>query len=461
MRQGYVNKVGTHIVFVLAWMVLLAMHARAQIKTEGAGATSQPHSEASALISNIFVDTDLRQALQDIATQAKVTIVPEQSVGGMISAELKNVSLSTALDIVLAGTGFAVKKFPDYYLVYSPDSKSPAFRQVSQGKVVALDYVQSETVTRLLSPVYKEYVQSDPKANKVFITATEPMLSKIVADIRLMDQPPGHVMLEARVVVMEENQMLNLGLKWDWPQIRAGMYTNSDIYGVGLPGPDWPWGVRIGYTPGKEFTNSLLLTLNLLAENGDASIVSNPQIMAQDGRESQIKVTTDEYFQILTTGLYATNAQLEKIESGTIMSITPRLSAGNQVTLDILVEVSDVVSRGENNLPVVSRRSAKSTVRIQNGGTAAIGGLMDTRIQNSQTSTPGLGQIPLLGRLFSSDNNRASLKQMAVFITATTVEERPPETAAPARTRRAIAPVKAEEFKKALKEALERIGNQS
>ena len=417
-------------------------------------ATTRP-----TLVSNVFVDTDLRQALQDVATQMGATIIADPTVGGQVSCELKDAPLDKAMEILLAGTGYSVKKTPDYYLVYSSDSKSPVFRQVSQSRMIRLDYAEAETVLKLLSPAYNDFVQAAPMGNKVFITAPEALLERIEADIRQMDQPPGHVMLRARVVVLEESELLNLGVKWDWPQVRAGLFTNSDFHGGGSPGPDWPWGIQIGYTPGKEFTNSLLLTLNLLAQNDEATIVASPQIMAQDGKEAQIKVTNEEYFQIVTSGIYV-NAQLEKIESGTTLTITPRMSNGNEVTLDILVEVSDVVSRGENNLPVVSRRSAKSTVRVQDGGTAAIGGLMDTRSQNIRTRTPGIGDVPWLGRLFRTDANRMGAKQVAVFITATVVEGRQAAAEAPGRHRRAIPPVGAEEFRKALKETMQRMGGQ-
>jgi len=445
---------------VLTWVI--SVPALAQEPATTAGATTRPDSpalEAEKLVTNVFYDTSLRQALSDIAAQTAIVIVPDTSVQGIVTCELRDVPLERALEILLAGTGFSVKKTPDYYLVYSPDSKSPVFRQVSQARMIRLDYAEAETVLKLLSPAYRDFVQAAPKGNNVFVTAPEALMGRIEADIRQMDQPPGHVMLEARVVVLEQTELLNLGVQWTWPQIRAGVFTNSDFHGGGSPGPDWPWGIQIGYTPGKEFTNSLLLTLNLLAENDEAVVVASPQIMAQDGKEAEIKVITEEYFQIVTSGIYA-NAQLEKIESGTTLKITPRMSGGNEVTLDILVEVSDVVARGENNLPVVSRRSAKSTVRLQDGGTAAIGGLMDTRSHNIRTRTPGIGDVPLLGRLFRNDNNSTDTKQVAVFITASAVEGRQPAADAPGRHRQAIPPVDAEEFRKALLESMQRMGDQ-
>jgi type II secretory pathway component GspD/PulD (secretin) len=114
---------------------------------------------------------------------------------------------------------------------------------------------------------------------------------------------------------------------------------------------------------------------------------------------------------------------LQKIETGTILGITPQVGPDGKLTLDMEIEVSDVVARGEQNLPVVSRRVAKSTVQIENGGTAAVAGLVDTRSQTGQSGVPGSNAVPLLGHAFRTDTLNHKAQQVAVFVTATIVEE--------------------------------------
>ena len=198
----------------------------------------------------------------------------------------------------------------------------------------------------------------------------------IEAALRQMDEAPRQVLLNARIVVMERNDLLNLGLQWDWPTAVAGAFSNSDQHAPGQTA--WPWDGQIGYSPGKEFTNSLALAVNLLTQNEEATVLSSPQVMAQDGGEAQIKVTTEEYFEIVTQGYY-TNSDLQKIESGTILRITPRIGPGNEIDIRLSAEASDVVSRGEDNLPVVTRRTTDSDVAIHDGGTVAFSALMDNR----------------------------------------------------------------------------------
>jgi type II secretory pathway component GspD/PulD (secretin) len=408
-------------------------------------------------VSNVFVDSDLREVLQDIASQVGVIIVPDESVEGLVTCELKEAPLEKALEIVLAGTGYVVKKTPDYYLVCSTDPKSASFLIISKTQLLKLNYVKATTAVKLLSPAFRDYVQANDDAGTVCISATDALMNRIVADLKLIDRPPRHVMLDARVVVMERSNLLNLGIQWDWPQIQAGTFSSSYLHGGGTQevGGKWPWGIQIGYTTSKEFTDSLLLTLNLLAQNNEATVVASPQVLAQDGKEAEIKVFREEYFKIVTEGYY-TRSQLEKIESGTLLKITPHIGENNDITLEMSTEVSDVVAYGEDDLPVVTRRSATSTVRIEDGGTAAVAGLMDSRTRVAKSKTPGLGDIPILGELFRNRSTDVSSRQVAIFITAHLIQKTESPTVEPLADRVVIEPV-GDEFNTALRESLSRL----
>lgn len=413
--------------------------------------TTRPAS-APKTVSNVFVDTDLREALSDVASELEVVIIPDSSVSGVVTCELKDASVDRALEILLAGTDFVVKKTPNYYLVCSGAPDSPSFVLISKTVVIKPNYVKASDAVKLLSEAFQKVVKADPLSNTLCITAAPAMMERIITDLKLIDRPPRHVMLSARIVVMDRTDLENIGVEWGWPTIAAGVFTSSDNHGGGGLSPDWPWGVQIGYTPGKEFTNSLMLTLNLLGQNDEATVIAAPQLMAQDGKPAEINVATEEYFQIESEGVYA-RSQLEKIDTGTILKIIPSIGEKGSITLDISTEVSGVIARGEDNLPVVTRRTAKSTVRIENGGTAAIAGLMDTRSQSNRSSVPGISKLPLIGWFFQNDSDAKLSRQIAIFITARlmTGEQGDPEEAPPRR--KPIKPL-GKEFKKALRESL-------
>ncbi len=463
-------------------------------------AGSQPAGEAvpaaseAVTISNSFFETDLRQALQDIAVSLGQTIIVAPEVQGYVTLELKNVPFDKALRLMLAGTGYMVKKTPDYYLVCSPEPTSKAFLEISETRILRLNYITAESALKLLAPPLQSYVQASPSApaarpaaraeeqpysysssgrsigmsrvqrsagfaqtltadNLLSVTAPPSILERIVSDLLKIDQRPRQIMLDARIVVLESEALLNLGIEWSWPQVSAGAFSDSDLGGA------WPWGIRIGYNPAKEFTNSLMMTLNLLSENNEATVLANPQVLAQDGKPAQISVTNEEYFEILTRGYYSMS-ELEKIEVGTILTITPRIGEHNEITMAMSTEVSDVVARAANKLPVVTRRTTDSTVRVDDGGTAVVAGLVDNRARLTKKQVPGLGSIPFLGIPFQNDNNSDTTRQVAVFITPRLLLEEAEAPEAPeapvAAAPTPIQPV-GEEFKDELKKSLERM----
>ena len=122
-------------------------------------------------ISHVVLVSDIRQSLNDIAVDVDVTIVIGPAVSGLVTAELENVTLDEALEIVLAGTGYLVERRPNYYVVYKPDPQSPAFRQYSETTMHKLNNITAEELTTLLPSHLREIVMSGTEAHWVVISA--------------------------------------------------------------------------------------------------------------------------------------------------------------------------------------------------------------------------------------------------------------------------------------------------
>ncbi len=391
-----------------------------------------PMAPEEVLITNTFVDNDLpTEVLQTLASQAGIAIIPDETIVGTVTCDLREVPLETALEIVLAGTPYVVKRTPYYYLVCSAGINDTMFPVVSETRHIKLNYIAADAAVALLSTAFQLYVQGETNTHTVSVTAPPTLMNRIVSDLKQMDLPPRHVLLDARIVIMERGDLLNLGIEWGWPKISAGLFSN-DLYGRGVGtlsdfGGKSPWGVSIGYTPDATFTNSLEMTLNLLAENGEATILSKPQVLAQDGKQSQIQVLTEEYYMLTApdTGYYGYGrSELQEITSGTTLTITPRIGDNNDITLEVAVEVSDSIPRGRgSDLPVVTRRTVSNVVRIRDGGTVALAGLSENRTILKRKRVPGLSRIPIVGYLFKNNETDESTREIAVFVTAHLVPE--------------------------------------
>jgi Flp pilus assembly secretin CpaC len=415
-----------------------------------AGPTARPavpQDPASALITNSWMEDDLvLTVLPDIANAAGITIIPDDVVAmtpPLVTATLDNVPLDKALSIVLAGTSFVVKKTPDYYLVASSGMTDPSFARIAETRRVKLNYITAEAAVALLSTSFKPYVQSeipvveatgtDTTARRisqtytVLVTAPPDLMERIVADLMLIDKPPVQVLLKARIVAMERTDLLNLGVEWGWPTMQLGFFSGNN-YGLGDPSNDFggksPWGIQMGYTPDMTFTNALQMTLNLLTVNGEATILSKPQVLAQDGKLATMKVVNEEYYFLSANNpgsnqLFYSSSQLETIESGTTLSITPHIGENEDITLQVSIEVSDSIARGrDSELPVVTRRTADNTVTIKDGGTVALAGLTQDRSITTHKKTPLLSKIPVIGGLFNNADDMSNTREVAVFVTA-------------------------------------------
>ena len=392
------------------------------------------------LVSNIFVDADLTAVLQDIASTSGVTIIPDETVIDVIvNCTFDNEPLDRALQTVLAGTPYVIKKTPYYYLVCSGDPASAMFPVVSETRRMKLSHITAPAALGLLSTPFQAYVQAEigrPGADTYTVVVTAPpvLMERIISDLKKIDRVRQQVLLDARIVVMERGDLLNLGVEWGWPTISGGLFVN-DLLGRGTAamtdfGGKMASGLQIGYTPDKTFTNSLTLALNLLSQNDEATILSKPQLLAQDGRMAEINVMTEEYYMMTSTGtdFFYTRSELQQIDSGTKLSITPHIGDNNDITLELAIEVSNSIPRGRgSDLPVVTRRTSTNTVRIQNGGTVALAGLTENRTRLEKRRTPGLSKIPLLGNLFKSTNDEEASREIAVFVTAYII----PETSQP------------------------------
>jgi len=379
------------------------------------------------LINNIFTDADLRQVLQYISSQAGITIIPDQTVEGLVSCELTDVVPDKALEIVFAGTDYVVKKTPDYYLVSSPKAKEGAFLSSSQTKSVKLNFIDADTATKLLSPAFNEYVQADLAMGAVVITAPSALIERIESDLQMVDYAPHHVILDARIVVISNSDLPDLGVEWGWPKIKASLFSDSDHHGSGSSVNKWPWGVQIGYTAGALFTDSVEMPLNLLEQNGEATTVSSPQILAQNGKPAEIRVTTEGYYSLtpsIVEGQSSSNSRCEseKIEYGTVLNIVPHIGRNGDITLGLAIEISDV-SVCTNNYPIVTRRVINTTMRIKDGGTVTVAGLKKKESSKNNVSAPGLSKVPLLGGLFKSKSNTEASQEVAIFITARLIRD--------------------------------------
>jgi type II secretory pathway component GspD/PulD (secretin) len=283
--------------------------------------------------------------------------------------------------------------------------------------VAVFNYVNFDVkgFEQLIPKEFENYVSFDDNTNSVLVNGPKDVVEFVRKAISATEPLQDQIILEAKIVAFDRDESINFGPEFNWPDIAAGQAFGYDNSGIIRP-----WEVQFGYTIDQSFTNALNVSLELMSQNSEATIFANPTIVTENGSDAEIRVTTAEYVTVQFRENGSTDVSLEEITTGTILKIKPTVDKDGSITLDLEVSVSDVVARGANNLPVVISRNASNRVKIDNGGTAAVAGLVDARTTGRNAGIPGLRHLPLFGTFGSQTVGSDNTKQVAIFVTART-----------------------------------------
>ena len=356
------------------------------------------------LVTNVFYDTDIREALRDISAQVGIPLILDPTVSGTVTIELNNVPLEKCLEMILLPGGYTFRKMDGYYLIGSALPTSPTFDLLAKTELIKPKYIKASDIPVLLSDFYRDYIQVNKNTNTLTITASPPLLKRIKEEIALIDVPPSQIMVEAVVTEISKDALEELGVNWQW-QFRRGYASIKDFTGE-----------LYYYTTGK-FPTQFWTALRLMIEQGKASLKANPRIATLEGKEAVINIGKEEYHLIEAGTPPYPYRTLEAIKAGIVLKIVPYISGKDEVTLRLNTEVSDIVGKGVEGLPLISKRAATTNVRVKDGETVVIGGLLEKNRRRSTKKVPLLGALPGIGTLFRSQRIEEEDNELVIFVT--------------------------------------------
>ena len=393
---------------------------------------SAPESQASEeepdlLVSNVFYETDLRQALDDLAAQSGISIVADNTVQGFVTMEIDELPLEKALSRILSTGGYTFKKMEGFYLVGLADPSNPSFNLLSVTENIPVNYMTAANAAELLSDYYKPYVKANIILNCITVTASSEIINKIKNDLNNIDIPPKQVMIEALVTEVKSGVLKSIGIDWSLfgttgdknlstgANLSVGLLDSANaMFNINRK----ELGLMIG---GMSF--QLITTLRALAQDGKAEIKANPRVITTNAQPAIIDIAKEQYFSVVTGPVNYPYTRLEKVSSGIKLEITPFISESGEITVKILPHVSDAIGYGRQGLPIIDSRMVSTTVRVKDGQTITIGGLTQENMRREQNKIPILGSIPILGYLFSHTKYVKEKTDIIIFITPRIITE--------------------------------------
>jgi type II secretory pathway component GspD/PulD (secretin) len=381
---------------------------------------TQP-ARAAKRVTNLWVDTDLRQVIQDIASQTDTVIVCDQTVQGLVSMSVKDMSIEDCLERACAAGGCSFVMVKDYYLVGKTEPGSPLFQRMSEPLRVKLSHVQPDQVKGMLHASMIPYLTIDKVSGTVMVTAPDAVRQRVLDAIQKIDQPNRQVAIDAVVFELTEEGSKDLALDWQYKSGRFGLQSDNLIG-------------SITYGAASDLGTYVDVTLRAIVETRKGQVLANPRVLVVNNTEAEIFVGQEKYFTLLSGQASNPYYTLQSIKAGVTLKVSPSIGETGEIMLSLEPEVSDVVAepdRGSvvntqtgatNSLPVVTRRHAKTVVNVTNEQTVLIGGLLFEQNRSIIDKTPGLGDIPGVGAAFRSVQTDKQQQEVVILITAHIVE---------------------------------------
>ncbi len=277
-----------------------------------------------------------------------------------------------------------------------------------------LSYAKAEDIRSSLKNIFGENKLSiDPISNALLLYGTKHEENALRKVLQELDIATKQVTLEAKIIAINKEDSKNLGINWGWDKIPQSSETSSTNDDDDNPNE---YGGNFKFWRGYSFKFNA--TLNALFAKGKAKILATPSIITIPGREASIfigdhiPVQTEKHN---STGSYTTT---EYLDAGIKLTYTPIVSTdGNMVTATVHTEVSTPTLVSEMKNYRITSRTADTNVRMLNGETLVIGGLINEEEQRNFQKVPLLSNIPILGELFKNRSKRKSKVEVIMLLT--------------------------------------------
>ena len=352
-----------------------------------------------------------------------------------ISVELNDLSVFNALDIVGLQTRTFWTPINQNTFVVSPDNQQK--RRDYEHHILKTIYLTNsvnptditEAITAIRTLLNVRFIAQSTSMNAIIIRDTPGRVAiaeKIIDDI---DKSKPEVLVEATVLEVDRNTLRELGiLPPQGTAIGLGGTSGVDAQGNPTTTPRGPIALNNLNNLNSGSFNIIIpdAIADFLESDSRTQLVQNPTVRATDGQLATIRIgsrvpVASGSFQPAFVGATGTPVvQFQYIDVGVNMDITPRVLLNREISMQVVVQIQ--ATAGNNiisgvALPVFTNREITHEIRLSEGETNILGGLITDIESVASTGIPGLSQIPILGRLFSSETSQRDQTEIIILLT--------------------------------------------
>jgi len=391
-----------------------------------------------------FRDADIRNVFKILSFKSGVNIVAGPEVSGTVTIQLNDVPWQQALEVILSTYGYAYERKGNIIIVATVES----LKKRREDAVLLAEQVPLETATftlnfgkasEIIESIAKMrsdrgHIDFDERTNMIIITDTPQQIELMGNVIVQLDKTTPQVLIEAKIVETTFIDEENLGVDWLTQATARGaerpiIWPFDDSSDNRFAPDPFPGAQTTLGSTNTEFTYGTLnftqvqAVFEFLRTRSDVDILSAPRIVTLDNRPAQITVGSQYPLPTYTYNEEQARLQVsgwEYMDIGIIFDVTPHVNDAGYITLDVhpkITAILDFVTVENTSLPRLSNESAFTSVIVKDGDTLVIAGLVTDQTTEVKKKTPILGDIPILGLLFTKTNLKVTKTDLIIFIT--------------------------------------------
>lgn len=378
------------------------------------------------LLSLDVTNGNLSDVLQAIAEQSDMEVVTYGNVTDEVNAKLYDLSLTEALALLLGGTKYTFVQKGKVILIGNRNTATPSGQALSTSDLVHLRHIKADEIQKILPKnIPQTNIKVVKEQNALLVSGTSEDIVQTKEFLNTVDIPTPQVVIDVIVVEFNRSMTRELG-------IEGGGGGEDSHMNWSFPGLLWnrSWesfnsfresmeGTREGATKFAFFDKSpsFYLKLKALEEAEKARVLAHPSITVLNGNKATINVGETRYHKIIGGTSENPTYRFQPINFGINVDITPWISQSGQITAEVSPKISNQQGINDEGLPNVFERSVTTTVRLDDGQTLVLGGLLNSSEGTQNTKIPILGDLPILGHLFKSTAKHKTQTNLVIYIT--------------------------------------------
>ncbi len=385
-----------------------------------------------------FREAPLKQVFDALGRQSGLNFVFDKDLrlDQRATVYARDTTIADALDTLLATSQLAKKILnAGTVLIYPNQPNKQKDYQDQMVKSFFLAHADAKNVMSLLRSMARiKDVHVDEKLNLVVVRDTPEVVRLAEKLVQMADRPDAEVMLEVEIMEVKRSRLQDLGLQWPNQLSVLNVVNNTSVVAGAVGAPVSTTTTALSTLPltlrqilpnnlnSSNLSVSPNPTLNIRKDASDVNLLANPRIRVKSREKAKVHI--GDKVPVITANTTSTGVVSESVsylEVGLKLDVEPQVGLEGDVTIKVGMEVSSIVNQVKSATGTLTyqlgSRNANTVLRLKDGETQVLAGLISDEDRSGASKVPGLGDLPLIGRLFSSNHDELNKTEIVLTIT--------------------------------------------